>query len=113
LLQNDVLQIVGRDIQENILFFKLHTIQFKNSCICKLSQGAVEYVCASGYFIKHSLHIHSYHLRFIPKELQRYLRSSSKTPTFYQNDLAMKNTTEDRWEAHRHLIAVYLRYEGC
>jgi hypothetical protein len=36
--------------------------------------------------------IHTYHSRFIP-EYQRQLRST-KTPTFYQNDLAMINTAD-------------------
>jgi hypothetical protein len=38
-------------------------------------------------------YIHTYHLRFIP-EGQRHLRYTSETRTFYQNDIAMRNTTE-------------------
>jgi hypothetical protein len=42
------------------------------------------------------MYIHKYHSRFIPEGLAEYLEYSSQTPTFYQNYLAMSDTTRDR-----------------
>jgi hypothetical protein len=42
-------------------------------------------------------YIHTYHSRLIPEgvaEASHGLKYSSQTPMFYQNDLAMRNTTD-------------------
>jgi hypothetical protein len=50
--------------------------------------------------------IHTYHSRFIHEGVAENLGYSSKTPPFYQNDLAMRNTVTGGKP-----IAVYLRHK--
>jgi hypothetical protein len=42
----------------------------------------------------HLSRMYVYLSRFIPKGEQRHLGYFSETPTFYQNDLALKNTVD-------------------
>jgi hypothetical protein len=56
------------------------------------------------------LYVHTYHSRLIPKGQQRSLRYSFETPTFYQNDLGMRNTAGVTGGKP---TAVYLRRECC
>jgi hypothetical protein len=65
---------------------------FRFACLQKKVALMKRVICNSGkstYKYIHSTHVLS------PKEQQRHLRYSSKTPTFYQNHLAMRQ----RWQA--------------
>jgi hypothetical protein len=96
------------------MLLKIHgTNSFiENSCVVLTSNVKTDQCCPQLriFILMVRLYIHTYHPRFIPEGVaeasQIFLRDTHVIPKLVSYE---KHSKRDRWQAHRRLIAVYLR----